>query len=73
MVAHRFAEQLRQTQPAFACVAGATTTAFVPCPMFAFFSPAHQAFVSEVYRLAAEQTREQLRPKRDFAPAFSRN
>jgi len=68
MVTHRFAEQLRQTQPAFAA-----TTAFVPCPVFALFAPAQQAAVSEIYRIAAEQTREQLRPKQAFAPAFSLN
>jgi hypothetical protein len=71
MVAHRFAEQLRQTQPAFAALA--TTAGFVPCPVFALFSPTQQTQVSEVYRIAAELTREQLRPKRAFAPAFSRN
>ncbi len=71
MVAHRFAEQLRQTQPAY--VAVATTAAFVPCPVFALFGPMQQAQVTEIYRIAAELTREQLRPKRAFAPAFSRN
>ena len=70
MVVHRFAEQLRQTQPAFAAVA---SSAFVPCPMFALFTPNHQAYVTEIYRLAAEQTREQLQPKRSYAPAFSHN
>lgn len=70
MVAHRFTEQLRVTEPAFAAVA---TTPFVPCPMFALFSPMQQAQVTEVYRIAAELTREQLRPTRPFAPAFSRN
>lgn len=71
MVAHRFAEQIRNTQPAFAVVA--TTAAFVPCPMFALFTPTHQAHIAEVYRIAAEQTRNQLRPKRTAIPAFSRN
>jgi hypothetical protein len=70
MVTHRFAEQLRHTEPAFAALAN---SAFVPCPVVALFSPVQMAYVGEVYRIAAERTREQLRPQRSFAPAFSRN
>lgn len=70
MTVHRFADQLLHTQPAYAAAA---TSAFMPCPVFTLFSPTHQAFVEQVYRVAAEHTREQLQPKREFPPAFSPN
>ena len=68
MVLHRFQEQLRETQPAFA----AADSSFVACPV-SMFPVAQQAQILEVYRIAAELTREQLKPKRSFALAFSRN
>ena len=43
--------------------------AFVPCPM-PLMAP---AYVQEVYRIAAERTREQLQPKRSRNLEFSLN
>ena len=72
MTVHRFREQLRATQltPAFA---GSADCAFVPCPMFASMPAAQQLQVQEIYRIAAERTREQLQPRRSLLPAFSLN
>lgn len=73
MLEHRFHEHLA------AGVAVATLpnpAAFVPCPVFAGWSPAHQSLVAEVYRLAREMTEAQLaarKPARAFPPAFSLN
>ena len=71
MVAHRFAAQFRQPQTALVGTA-AGNESFVACPV-ALFPAAQQAQIQEVYRLAAEQTRRQLKPKWSLAPAFSRN
>lgn len=69
MTTHRFRGHL---QPAPRTQAPGETTAFVPCPAFAALPPCRQAAVLEVYRVAAERTREQLRPQRPI-PAFSLN
>ena len=72
MLEHRFREHF--TGPAVATLP--VPGAFVPCPVFAGFAPAHQGFVAEVYRLAREMTAAQLdarRPARAFPPAFSFN
>ncbi|QEL15030.1 hypothetical protein PX52LOC_01935 [Limnoglobus roseus] len=68
MISHRFRDQLDLEQAANRL---ASPMAFVPCPMFQSFSSAHQTQVQEVYRLAAEMTREQLQPVR--YPQFSMN
>ena len=78
MFEHRFRDQLAQLNPSFAAVpamAGACMGAFVPCPMFMAFGAAHQTQIQEVYRLAAERTREQLlqNRRRSRLPQFSRN
>ena len=49
-----------------------TAVSFVPCPAFAAMSKSQQTAVAEIYRIAAERTREQLRPRRAI-PAFSLN
>ncbi len=72
MSAHRFREHLRSVPQ----VSGSDVPlggGFVPCPMFHAFSAAQQAQVVELYRVAAERTREQLRAKRNWLPQFSAN
>ena len=74
MAEHRFRDQLAQFRPALALVpAIGGISAFVPCPMFAMFTSMQQAQIQEVYRVAAERTREQLRPKPSRIPQFSLN
>ncbi|VTR93677.1 unnamed protein product [Gemmata massiliana] len=74
MAEHRFREQLAQLHPASVSVSAfCGMSAFVPCPMFAWFAPSQQAQIQEIYRIAAERTREQLRPKRSRIPQFSLN
>ena len=47
--------------------------AFIPCPVM-FAVPMQQTQVLEIYRVAAERTREQLQPrKRAGIPQFSVN
>ena len=76
MATHRFRSQLRQSQlqPAFA---GSVDAAFVPCPMFASMPASQQDHVQEIYRQAAEMTREHIRLQRAWQqamqPAFSLN
>jgi hypothetical protein len=73
MFEHRFREFFEQPIPASAA---ALNIAFVacPCPVLAGFGPNHQAFVTEVYRIARELTEAQLRkPARTRTPAFSAN
>jgi hypothetical protein len=70
MFEHRFRELLIPTPAAFAPV---FPCAFVSCPMMAAFTPAHQAQIQEIYRIAAELTREQLRPRPSRIPQFSLN
>lgn len=72
MSVHRFRDQIRQTQPNPA-FAGALGCAFVPCPMFQACHPMQQVQIQEIYRLAAERTREQLRPTPSRIPQFSLN
>jgi hypothetical protein len=74
MFRHRFRDQESPAQvdlgvPAM-CGAGMT---FLPCPMFQAFTPAHQAQIQEIYRVAAERTREQLRPRPSRIPQLSLN
>ncbi|HJZ53865.1 MAG TPA: hypothetical protein VKE74_02845 [Gemmataceae bacterium] len=72
MLEHRLREWMAQSESA--AVVAAPLPAFVPCPVFAAFSPSQQSFVAEVYRLAREMTEAQLRkPSRSWPPAFSRN
>lgn len=70
MTAHRFRDQFRFAQPVPA-LAG-VPAAFVPCPMFASMPAFQQSQIQEVYRIAAELTREQLKPTVDY-PQFSMN
>lgn len=59
MTTHRFSE-LVGTIPAANRLAEAC--AFVPCPMFQTLPSAQQERIQEIYRIAAEQTREQMKP-----------
>ena len=71
MVEHRFRELL-SSRVSFATVSD--SDAFVPCPVASFGVAQQQLQIAEVYRIAAERTREQLQPKRSFRlPKFSRN
>lgn len=74
MAHHRFRELVEVT-PSLSPVACGGSEAFVACPMFVALPVAQQAWVQEVYRLAAEQTRQQMAPpKRSLRiPAFSLN
>ncbi|MBN9523880.1 hypothetical protein J0H58_36120 [bacterium] len=47
--------------------------AFVPCPAVVALPPREHAVVLEVYRLAAEFAREQLRPRRSRMCSFPVN
>ena len=61
---HRFPDWSFERTPA---------PAFVPCPA-GLVPVAHAAFVAEVYRLALEQTRQQLaEPASSWVAEFSRN
>ncbi len=76
MLEHRFREQLAQIQPAFVGVATGGFDAFMPCPMFHSLTATHQTQIQDIYRIAAERTREQLRqrrPGRLRLPQFSQN
>jgi hypothetical protein len=70
MSEHRFRELLNPTPNLFG---PAPLGAFVSCPMFPSFSGAHQTQIQEIYRIAAERTREQLRPRPSRIPQFSLN
>lgn len=73
MAEHRFRDQLTQLRPVLTSVSVPYfMSAFVPCPMLAF-APGQQAQIQEIYRVAAERTREQLRPKPSRIPQFSLN
>ena len=72
MLAHRFRDQLDSWVGATAPV-NQTAVAFVPCPMFQMLASCQQAQIQEIYRIAAERTREQLRPIRSYLPQFSVN
>lgn len=71
MFEHRFRELVAHATPVV--VPAAAFCAFAPCPMFHALAPSHQAQIQEVYRIAAERTREQLRPKPSRIPQFSLN
>ncbi len=76
MFEHRFRDQLSQLQPSVATMhAPIGTCGFVSCPMFHAFTVAQQTQIQDIYRIAAERTREQLRAKRtrSLFPEFSRN
>ncbi len=77
MFEHRFREQLAQLQPrAAAMPMRIGAGGFIPCPMFHAFTAAQQTQIQDIYRIAAERTREQLRSKRSRRsrfPEFSRN
>jgi hypothetical protein len=70
MFEHRFRELVAIATPV---VPVAAFCAFAPCPMFHTLAAAHQAQIQEIYRIAAERTREQLRPKPSRIPQFSLN
>lgn len=72
MLEHRFREHL-QSRPVVAVGGVGMGCAFVPCPAFSTFTPAQQTQVQEIYRIAAERTREQLRPSHPYPPQFSLN
>lgn len=65
---HRFRDQIR-LNPA----ASTVEAAFVPCPMYASMPASQQDRVQEIYRRAAELTREHFRLQRAWRPAFSLN
>lgn len=72
MSEHRFREHLMN--PSLHAVSQVhVSAAFVACAALGHLSPSHQLQVQEVYRIAAERTREQLRRQRPFPPAFSLN
>ena len=73
MFQHRFREQLQRSSVSAAFAGAAAGCAFVPCPVFGAFSPAQQAQIQEVYRIAAERTRDQLRRQWWRRPQFSLN
>jgi hypothetical protein len=70
MFEHRFRSLL-----AVAPASPALEPAFVPCPLpvMLSFGAAHQAQVQEIFRLALERTREQLRRRAARVPRFSLN
>ena len=71
MSAHRFQKRLTAAAESESNIAFASP-AFVPFPSF----PAailHVSNIQEIYRLAAERTREQLKPQRSREPRFSLN
>lgn len=73
MLEHRFRELVSHPVTVGA-PSDAMFCAFVPCPLFQNFSTVQQAQIQEIYRIAAERTREQLRPHRSFrVPKFSMN
>jgi hypothetical protein len=73
MLLHRFRELLKGHDS----VADATiyaATSFVPCPVVQVMPADQRAWVLEVYRLAAEQTRRQMTPSHvNRVVNFSRN
>lgn len=72
MLTHRFQDLV--SSAAVAAPVAPMGCAFVLCPVAAFVPVAQVAHVQEIYRLAAELTREQLTPRRPLRiPAFSRN
>jgi hypothetical protein len=75
MLHNRFRELIEASSPVAVTCCGGSGHAFVPCPVFGFWPAAQQSWVQEVYRLAAEQTRQQLEPPpvRFRWPAFSLN
>jgi hypothetical protein len=70
MFEHRFRELLTPAPTAFT---PALHCAFVSCPMLSACTPAHQSQIQEIYRIASERTREQLRPRPSRIPQFSLN
>jgi hypothetical protein len=75
MVENRIREFFRST-PAGAAFANPAARAhsFMPCPVFQTFSPAQQTAILEIYRIAAERTRDQLQPRRTaryFEPSLN--
>lgn len=70
MPQHRF-QQLLTDHVTSAVAAG--DTPFVPCPIGLPLTPAQLSQVTAVYRIAAERTRQQLRPTRSRMPVFSMN
>jgi len=73
MVINRIQDHFSQTSFATNRIAEMQFESFVPCPVFASMSACQQGQVLEIYRIAAELTREQLRPHRRAIPAFSMN
>ena len=71
MAVHRFRGLVASALPVAPPVAA--FCAFAPCPMFHAFAPSQQAQIQEIYRIAAERTREQLRPRPSRIPQFSLN
>ena len=74
MFEHRFRELIAETTPTVVAVAVPVGFVPCPCPVLAAFSPAHLGYVAEVYRIAQELTRTQLRKAaRSRIPQFSAN
>ena len=73
MFTHRFREQLPPLAATGAFLGVGACCAFVSCPAFGGFSVAQQAQIQEIYRVAAERTREQMRQRRSRFPQFSVN
>jgi len=74
MSAHRFRALMDSISPAPVATT-AVPCGFVPCPcaVMGAFTPAHQQFVQEVYRIARERTESQLQPRRIRLPEPSLN
>lgn len=68
MTTHRFAALLTDVGPVNRLP---ETSAFVPCPLFQNFSADQQERIQAIYQIAAERTREQMKPVR--YPQFSMN
>lgn len=75
MLTHRFQDLLSalETPHSNSLFLGMPAAAFVPCPIAVFAPVAFQPNIAEIYRIAAEQTREQLKPKRSREVQFSMN
>jgi len=72
MLRHRFQEYLNETAASFS--PAPDNAAFVPFSLGTGFSPGQQAQIMEIYRIAAERTREQLASRSRFRiPQFSVN
>lgn len=68
LLVHRFRDQLRPV-----VASPSVDAAFIPCPMYASMPAGQQDQIQEIYRRAAELTREHFRLQRAWRPVFSLN